>query len=96
MMQSVEILAEPMNDVYAADGGYASNRPSMGSSSFPSSVPETITQGYDADGGYQYWKISLNKWKTCLEQTRVVVMEPKKTKRIVNAIESIEQLSRCK
>jgi hypothetical protein len=48
MMQSIELLAETMNDVYSADGGYASNRPSS------MAVPETIQQGYDADGGYQY------------------------------------------
>lgn len=52
MMQSIEIPFESMSDIYAADGGYASNRPSM---SAPSSVPETIPQSYDADGGYQYW-----------------------------------------
>lgn len=40
---------ENTNSLYAPDGGYASGRPSSGSA-----VPETITQKYDADGGYQY------------------------------------------
>jgi hypothetical protein len=56
MQSSFESSAsvENMSDIYAQDGGYASGKPSMGAASFPSSVPETIQQSYDSEGGYQY------------------------------------------
>lgn len=46
---SNDASVENTNSLYAPDGGYASGRPAPGSA-----VPETITQKYDADGGYQY------------------------------------------
>lgn len=72
---------ENMSDIYAQDGGYASGRPSMeaSSSSFPSSVPETIQQSYDADGGYQYWMdTKLRKYYESALFYKFIVMEPKK------------------
>jgi hypothetical protein len=45
---------ENTNSIYAADGGYASGRPSADAPTLSSSVPETIQQSYDAEGGYQY------------------------------------------
>lgn len=45
---------ENTNSIYAADGGYASGRPSADAPTLPSGVPDTIQQSYDAEGGYQY------------------------------------------
>jgi hypothetical protein len=50
----VDASVENTNSIYAQDGGYASGRPSADAPTFSSSVPETIQQSYDSEGGYQY------------------------------------------
>ena len=52
--QGGDASVENTNSIYAPDGGYSSGRPSSDSPTLPSSVPETIQQSYDSDGGYQY------------------------------------------
>lgn len=52
--QGYDASVENTNSLYAPDGGYASGRPSSNSPTLPSSVPDTIQQSYDSEGGYQY------------------------------------------